>query len=163
MNTDNINSFKCPISLEIMEDPVVAGDGFTYDKANIEEWLKNNSTSPITNIVMKSKILVSNNHMFFKIREYNQKYNKHSNIKERDNVGIFGIKHLKSDEEYQKLLSVNKTHKNLFRLNSEKITSLKKSIASQKISYRFDSGNTLKGFRVANQISLKCLSFGFSV
>ena len=31
-----------------MHDPVVAGDGFTYERAAIEAWLKHSATSPMT-------------------------------------------------------------------------------------------------------------------
>lgn len=42
----------CPISGEIMEDPVKTSDGFTYDRKNIERWFHRNSTSPLTNVVL---------------------------------------------------------------------------------------------------------------
>jgi hypothetical protein len=32
--------YKCPISCDIMVDPVVASDGWTYDRACIESWLR---------------------------------------------------------------------------------------------------------------------------
>ena len=40
--------FTCPISKQIFRKAVVAEDGFTYEKKCIEEWLKNNDTSPTT-------------------------------------------------------------------------------------------------------------------
>ena len=36
----------CPISMEIMRDPVIAADGHTYERAEIESWFANNRTSP---------------------------------------------------------------------------------------------------------------------
>ena len=38
----------CPITHEIMLEPVVCSDGITYEKTAIEKWLENNNTSPIT-------------------------------------------------------------------------------------------------------------------
>jgi hypothetical protein len=38
----------CAISKEPMVDPVVAEDGFTYERSQIEEWLQNSRTSPKT-------------------------------------------------------------------------------------------------------------------
>lgn len=35
-------SFKCPISHEMMTDPVVTADGQTYERASIEKWLADN-------------------------------------------------------------------------------------------------------------------------
>ena len=31
-----------------MEDPVISADGHTYDRAQIERWLRDQATSPIT-------------------------------------------------------------------------------------------------------------------
>lgn len=38
----------CPITYQIMTDPVIAPDGRTYERVNIEEWLRINGTSPFT-------------------------------------------------------------------------------------------------------------------
>lgn len=42
------DSFICPLSKLIMADPVVAADGETYEREKLEEWLKDNNTSPVT-------------------------------------------------------------------------------------------------------------------
>ena len=42
----------CPISHEVMVDPVLAGDGFAYERIFIERWLKESATSPTTNAEM---------------------------------------------------------------------------------------------------------------
>ncbi|XP_019177725.1 PREDICTED: E3 ubiquitin-protein ligase PUB23-like [Ipomoea nil] len=42
--------FLCPISLEIMKDPVTISTGITYDRDNIEKWIFSgkNATCPVT-------------------------------------------------------------------------------------------------------------------
>ena len=40
------DEFLCPITYELMREPVVAMDGHTYEKSAIEKWLKSNQTSP---------------------------------------------------------------------------------------------------------------------
>ena len=40
--------YLCPITREIMVEPVVDALGNTYDKAAIKEWLETNDTSPKT-------------------------------------------------------------------------------------------------------------------
>ncbi|CAM8943831.1 unnamed protein product [Rhodiola kirilowii] len=42
--------FLCPISLDIMKDPVTVSTGITYDRTSIERWLytSNNNTCPVT-------------------------------------------------------------------------------------------------------------------
>lgn len=39
LSRDIPEDFLCPISLEIMKDPVIAADGHTYDRENITKWL----------------------------------------------------------------------------------------------------------------------------
>lgn len=41
-------AFLCPISFEIMKDPVVGNDGHTYEKEHIVKWLQVNNKSPMT-------------------------------------------------------------------------------------------------------------------
>lgn len=52
--------FVCPISYEIMQDPVIASDGQTYDRTSIVEWLKTRQISPLTNLPITTAGLVSN-------------------------------------------------------------------------------------------------------
>lgn len=44
----SISEYNCPIGMCIMRDPVVAEDGFTYERKYITKWLKDNSLSPMT-------------------------------------------------------------------------------------------------------------------
>lgn len=41
-------AFVCPVSLELMSDPVLDPEGVTYDKASILAWLKRSPTSPVS-------------------------------------------------------------------------------------------------------------------
>ncbi|PKU78019.1 U-box domain-containing protein 21-like [Dendrobium catenatum] len=44
------NHFRCPISLDLMKDPVTLPTGITYDRRSIETWLEaGNLTCPLTN------------------------------------------------------------------------------------------------------------------
>ena len=45
----------CPISHEIMEDPVLCSDGHTYERTKIEEW-----PSPLINLALETKDLIPN-------------------------------------------------------------------------------------------------------
>ena len=51
------DALTCSISLDIMQDPVMACDGHTYERAAIEAWLSANSTSPKTGEVLESTTL----------------------------------------------------------------------------------------------------------
>ena len=55
-----LEEFLCPIGLEMMKDPVTCSDGYSYERANIEEWLKKCNRSPKTNLTISDKKLVPN-------------------------------------------------------------------------------------------------------
>ncbi|KAM0021881.1 putative U box domain, armadillo-like helical, Zinc finger, RING/FYVE/PHD-type [Helianthus debilis subsp. tardiflorus] len=45
--------FRCPISLDLMKDPVTLSTGITYDRESIEKWIRDgNQTCPVTNQVL---------------------------------------------------------------------------------------------------------------
>ena len=54
------DEYLCPITQEIMVDPVIAMDGHTYERRAIEEWLETNNTSPMTNSPLPNKMLLPN-------------------------------------------------------------------------------------------------------
>ena len=55
------NHFRCPISLDLMKDPVTLSTGITYDRESIETWMEaGNRTCPITNQELKSPELIPN-------------------------------------------------------------------------------------------------------
>ena len=78
------SSYQCPLSLELMRDPVFAvisfallamtpegpllndellavqADGQTYERSWIEEWLARHETSPLTNARLPNKTLTPN-------------------------------------------------------------------------------------------------------
>lgn len=46
---DPLSDFECPISHEIMSDPVTAPDGNTYDRSSLQEWYdKGHRTCPLS-------------------------------------------------------------------------------------------------------------------
>jgi len=51
----------CPIPQEVMRDPVITVDGHTYERVSIQEWFdRGNTTSPLTNAVLRRKELAPN-------------------------------------------------------------------------------------------------------
>ncbi|OMP07906.1 hypothetical protein COLO4_06947 [Corchorus olitorius] len=47
--------FRCPISLDLMKDPVTLSTGITYDRESIERWIESgNETCPVTKQVLPS-------------------------------------------------------------------------------------------------------------
>uniref|UniRef100_A0A6C0HU72 U-box domain-containing protein n=1 Tax=viral metagenome TaxID=1070528 RepID=A0A6C0HU72_9ZZZZ len=59
--TEPYNDWICPISLKLMVDPVVAQDGYSYERKEIETWLlKKNPTSPKDRSPINDKTLYTN-------------------------------------------------------------------------------------------------------
>ena len=51
------HELRCPITCDLFEDPVLAPDGFNYERAHIEKWFQDHHTSPKTNAVLGSTVL----------------------------------------------------------------------------------------------------------
>jgi hypothetical protein len=51
---------SCPLSGGQLEDPVVLTDGYTYERAPIEFWLKTHDVSPVTQQLLLGKSLLNN-------------------------------------------------------------------------------------------------------
>ena len=52
--------FYCPITGDLMNEPVLGKDGHSYEKSEILKWLSTNSTSPITREPLTKDDLVDN-------------------------------------------------------------------------------------------------------
>jgi hypothetical protein len=52
--------FFCPITLELMRDPVFATDGHSYERAAITEWLLSHARSPKTGAPLENPMLIPN-------------------------------------------------------------------------------------------------------
>ena len=61
----------CPISHELMKDPVVAGDGHTYERSCIEGCFRTNAKSPVTGVVI-TKVLNPNQHLKSNIMSFKE-------------------------------------------------------------------------------------------
>lgn len=65
------NHFICPILKEVMSDPCVAADGYSYDRKAIESWLEENGKSPVTNLPLPHNNLIPNYTLLSAIMEWN--------------------------------------------------------------------------------------------
>ena len=55
-----LNAFRCPILQRVFIDPVIAADNYTYERSAIVQWLSENRTSPMTNLVIHTNTLFAN-------------------------------------------------------------------------------------------------------
>lgn len=60
----------CPITHEIMEEPVICADGHSYERKAIAEWLSQNKTSPLTGAKLPHMELVPNHALRNLIEEF---------------------------------------------------------------------------------------------
>ncbi|KAI5613719.1 WD repeat, SAM and U-box domain-containing protein 1, partial [Silurus asotus] len=55
------DEFLCPITHEVMKDPVIAADGYSYEREAIEGWIKTKTrSSPMTNLPLQTTLLTPN-------------------------------------------------------------------------------------------------------
>jgi hypothetical protein len=54
------HSFLCPIACDVMDRPVVASDGHSYELEAITRWLQSHTTSPLTNAPLHTTVLIPN-------------------------------------------------------------------------------------------------------
>ncbi|KAI3705779.1 hypothetical protein L1987_76021 [Smallanthus sonchifolius] len=65
--------FVCPIFQEVMKDPYIAADGFTYEADAIKGWLNSgHKTSPMTNLKLDHCDLLPNHALSYAIQEWQQ-------------------------------------------------------------------------------------------
>ncbi|CAL4967831.1 unnamed protein product [Urochloa decumbens] len=64
--------FICPIFQEVMSDPHMAADGFTYEAEAIRGWLEGANTSPMTNLRLANRTLTPNKALRSAILEWQQ-------------------------------------------------------------------------------------------
>ena len=54
------DDFFCPITQEIMVDPVICSDGYSYERTAITTWLEKHTTSPQTNLDLATTQMIPN-------------------------------------------------------------------------------------------------------
>jgi U-box domain len=56
--------FYCPITVELMADPVISPNGHTFERKAIERWVRANGTNPISRDALALKSLRRNNNLY---------------------------------------------------------------------------------------------------
>jgi hypothetical protein len=64
------HKYICPISKEIIHDPVVISSGHIYDRLSITEWFKDHDTDPVTNTIIVNKTMTPVIFLKTEIKEY---------------------------------------------------------------------------------------------
>ena len=53
---DDLRLLRCPISMTLCYDPVIAQDGYTYERRCIEDHFEMKQTSPMTNKIIGTSL-----------------------------------------------------------------------------------------------------------
>ncbi|XP_057467857.1 U-box domain-containing protein 34-like [Actinidia eriantha] len=62
--------YYCPILQEIMDDPHIAADGFTYEHRAIKAWLERHNISPVTKFRLQHTLLTPNHTLRSAIQDW---------------------------------------------------------------------------------------------
>ncbi|CAH1418235.1 unnamed protein product [Lactuca virosa] len=77
------NEFLCPISLQLMQDPVIIASGQTFDRTSIETWMHaGNEFCPTTKQILTNQTLIPN----FALRSLITQWRETNGIKSRNGV-----------------------------------------------------------------------------
>jgi len=60
LGDQSFSIFLCPITHDVMTDPVVSADGYTYERAAIARWFETSRKSPVTGQTLPHTDLVAN-------------------------------------------------------------------------------------------------------
>ncbi|CAA3008375.1 U-box domain-containing 34-like isoform X1 [Olea europaea subsp. europaea] len=66
--------YYCPILQEVMDNPYIAADGFTYEHEAIKAWLDRHNISPVTKQRLQHKMLTPNHVLRFAIHEWRRNH-----------------------------------------------------------------------------------------
>ena len=112
------NIFTCPITHNIMNDPVICSDGQTYERSAIQTWLASNNTSPYTGAKLDNKVLIPNIALRQAIEEYIELFEANKAGAEANNDGAeakkagSGYKNHKMKTRRKKSKNIRKSRKN---------------------------------------------------
>jgi Mg-chelatase subunit ChlD len=102
------NEWRCPITRELMIDPVIGPDGQTYERRAIEEWLKINTTSPVTRERMTSTTLIPN----IALRNTIEKYAPSDELQEINKRINDAINNINGNDSNNDIVIDDKSHLN---------------------------------------------------
>jgi hypothetical protein len=78
------DDFLCPISYDLMNNPVILSDGQSYEKDHIEKWFESHNTSPNTGLVLLNKTMLVNYALKGSIDDLKENIYKETIKKERE-------------------------------------------------------------------------------
>eukprot|EP00252_Welwitschia_mirabilis_P017958 TRINITY_DN4008_c0_g2_i1.p1 TRINITY_DN4008_c0_g2~~TRINITY_DN4008_c0_g2_i1.p1 ORF type:complete len:395 (+),score=51.15 TRINITY_DN4008_c0_g2_i1:172-1356(+) len=125
------DDFRCPISLELMSDPVILCTGQTYDRSSIQQWLESGKrTCPNTTIPLQDTKPIPNYALRSLIAQWAQAHG--IDLKKREPTRCPSSESLKTLENLVKSLSV-KNEKRKGRDSSGSLLELREAVGEIKV------------------------------
>mmetsp|Transcript_145442 Transcript_145442/g.205932 ORF Transcript_145442/g.205932 Transcript_145442/m.205932 type:complete len:232 (+) Transcript_145442:310-1005(+) len=138
---------KCPISGELIDDPVVAADGFSYERSYITEWFRRgHTTSPLTGAPLPSTVLTPNQNLRQLIMEFKE---RHSALERRWGRVRFMRARLDEAEALAGSLSHNKANVAL-RREVDTLRATNRSLEEQVVLLMQELANVQSPRRMSN-------------
>lgn len=142
MNAAVIESITCPITQDVMIEPVTGSDGHTYEKNAIERWLREKNTSPLNpNERMEITSLKTNSGIRFLCDKYHS--GEMANIQPRQPVSV---KTLENDAILESNIyshSKNKAKMIILSLAKTKITNLQNIYLGKDVVIVIDKSGSM--------------------
>jgi hypothetical protein len=130
--------YLCPISQEIMTDPVMAADGQTYDRKSIEKWLsKKTGRSPLNGSSLSNTTLIDNLFARKIIREYQSRLPDYMEGKTKLEKSV-----QQKEEIIQTLIEkIDKINKNQISAIKAMLKLKKKNLGLKKLNNKLEDKN----------------------
>ena len=154
------DSLICPISGELFYDPVIAMDGFVYERLEIEKWLTKNNTSPINRKEIKKDLI----ECFFIKEIVTEFLNKNQEFRDDQykpdmsfSANLVKINNFFQDNRYDKLVHYNNFDLEYMMNNKLDESLLKYCKDDHIIKYVIDNAINLEavsnnGYRIIHKI-----------
>jgi hypothetical protein len=136
------NDCLCPITNEIMEDPVITCDGYSYERSSITRWFTIRNTNPISNQILLSTNLIPNHTLKgviidFKESIYKKKILELNQLAEQNNSNAqyeLGIAYSKYPPDIERSLYwLNKASENHNEQAQHEIINIRERLEREKL------------------------------
>lgn len=112
------DDFICPLTLEMMEDPLMTRSGLNFEREVILKWLnQGNSTCPLTRTPLSPSMLVPNAALRNRIRQWQKTHQKDDalllTLEDSDMVKILGMITQKTESSTTATTITDKVRKRL--------------------------------------------------
>ncbi|CAG9316653.1 unnamed protein product [Blepharisma stoltei] len=131
------NEYLCPITQELMDDPVIAADGHTYERAAIAAWMEISNANPLTGEELSSRNLTPNYNIKALISDYKEQI-RNQPLNRRPENG--------NNQLLERLMSSLYEH---IASRKDYISSIRKSIDAL-ISLKYDLEQNLLNCKISN-------------